>query len=490
MKRLLAFLLLLAPCALRAQVAVAPLTLPRAQFLSSTGVPLAQGCVTFNATGTSTPQAIYSDSSGLFQLPNPLTLDAAGEADVWMTNTGYDIDAYTGVVGQNCSSQLGSHLWQVKNKNPFSIINQGSNFIVASATSDPSGVPGELGYRSDIPCLRVFTSIWDCVVELTLTQTLSNKTLTTPNISAPVVTGGSFTTPTVNGVQILNSPGTYLSIPNDGTTGTGINRIVKLTGTNAITVATTDTGGAIGICIALCGTNGSANIEHSGSALCAVDAGTITAGDYIQISSTSAGACHDAGSSYPGTGQVIGRALTTASVTVQIDLFGPEIKGGAVGAASGCTNFTPVTVSNTNAGTPLQTCTIAANTLAQGSLLDIEFLGIESEAAGYTLTLATTVGGGTACSTTVTVGAGNNQPWNAYVKFFVLTSGAGGTANMSCGYTSSAAGGGVIGPVGVVGGPTIAVNTTIANAVQVTLTMSVANAGNTVVGQGLKAVIF
>jgi len=75
-------------------------------------------------------------------------------------------------------------------------------------------------------------------------------------------------------------------------------------------------------------------------------------------------------------------------------------------------------------------------------------------------------------------------------KFFVLTSGASGTANWSCEWFSSASGGGVVGPNGIVGNPTIAVNTTIGNTLLIAVQMTVLNASNTVVGQGLKVVIF
>jgi hypothetical protein len=193
-------ILALFSCVGRAQVAVAPLQLARQQFLSSTGVPLASGCMDFFATGTSTRQAIYADSGGVNQLSNPLTLDAAGEASVWMTNVGYDIVANTGVANTLCSVSEGTQLWKEINKNPWSIINSGSNFIVASGTVDPSSVAGELAYRSDIPCFRGFTTIWDCFVTLTGTQTLTNKTLTTPTIVSPAITG------TISGNPTIASP--------------------------------------------------------------------------------------------------------------------------------------------------------------------------------------------------------------------------------------------------------------------------------------------
>jgi hypothetical protein len=59
---------------------------------------------------------------------------------------------------------------------------------------------------------------------------------------------------------------------------------------------------------------------------------------------------------------------------------------------------------------------------------------------------------------------------------------------MSCEYFSSASGGGVSGPNGVVGAPTIYVNTTISNTLQVNVQMSVANAGDSVTEQNLKAI--
>lgn len=338
------FTILILAHATRAQVQVAPLAIPRAQFLSATGVPLAAGCVTFNATGTSTPQAIYADSGGVNQLANPLTLDAAGEADVWMSNTGYDITAYTGVNGQLCSVQLGSQLWQAKNKNPFSIINQGSNFIVASGTSDPAGVQGELNYRTDLACLRIFTSLWDCLATLTGTQTLQNKTLNnaafTGTATGLVASSPQFTSPSIVGltaggiVVASGNPVNFENFTNDTVTGTTLNTLTKLkilgAGSTAVIAAITDIGGIEGVVVGGAGTSGLDVIQRSGQVLCVFD-GATTVLDYVQISSSVAGNCHDTGSaSYPTSGgQVIGRSLSTqvGAGTYLIELFGAEIRG-------------------------------------------------------------------------------------------------------------------------------------------------------------------
>jgi hypothetical protein len=110
----------------------------------------------------------------------------------------------------------------------------------------------------------------------------------------------------------LSSPAFWLSVPNAGTTGTTINDLVKLTGDPAMAVitATTDTQGAIGVVMGGAGTTGNALIATTGTARCAFDNAT-TAGDYVQISGSVAGGCHDVGASYPAGGQVIGQAMGT-----------------------------------------------------------------------------------------------------------------------------------------------------------------------------------
>jgi hypothetical protein len=101
-------------------------------------------------------------------------------------------------------------------------------------------------------------------------------------------------------------------LTNEGTTGTGTNLLVKLTGapSTAIKTATTDTGGIIGICQQNCLTTSTGAIAQAGVASCVFD-GATTAGDYVQNSSTTAGDCHDAGATFPVSGQVIGRVLST-----------------------------------------------------------------------------------------------------------------------------------------------------------------------------------
>jgi hypothetical protein len=145
-------------------------------------------------------------------------------------------------------------------------------------------------------------------------------------------------------------------VPNAGSTGTTLNKLAKLTGTGtAVLAAITDTNGIIGICANNCTTTGNASIARFGLQACVFD-GATTANDYVQISSTVAGDCHDTGATtYPSSGQVIGRILSTngGGGTFVILMAGPEIQasaGGGGGLPAGPT--TPDSVPQVLSSTP------------------------------------------------------------------------------------------------------------------------------------------
>lgn len=395
-------------CGAQAQTPVALSPVPAQQFLSSTGVPLASGCIYTSITGTSTPLATFTDGTGTAQNTNPVILDGGGFGNLWLSNSAYRFAIWSygsGAVGANCGNGVLQRT--VDNVSAYTVINQAQNIFLLGASSDPGGSAGELAYRTDIPCFRAFSTLWDCIVTLTATQTLTNKTLASPIITAPTVSNGSFTSPT------LSTP-----VLNGTATGTGL--------------------------------------QGTGSKL-------LTAGVISGL--LAAPLCTDAG----------GSATTTSCIPV-------------VGSAIGCTSIGPGSVVNNNAQQTLMTCVIPANALAAGALLSVDVIGIESTASGQTITITASIGGGTPCGSTFSAGVANNQPWNFSGKFAVLTAGAGGTANWSCEIWGP--GNGIAGNNGTVGAPTISVNTTIPNTLLITEQMSVANAGNILVGQLLKAVIY
>ena len=489
MKRLLLLLLLLASPAM-AQVSVSLSPVPHMQFLNNNGVPLANGCVFTYAAGTTTPAATYIDSFGVTQNANPIILDAGGFANIWLPNAAFKFKVVS-AGGVNCAS--GVTQWTVDNiSGVLGLLNLNNTFTGTNTFTQPITITPNSN--------QIVLGTAGNQTTLNAPAPAGNITINFPSVAstlAPTV-NAALTTPSIGGINNTNGPGTYMALANEGATGTGINLLAKATlGTVPSTVIlplTTDTGGILGICVAGCGTAGTATIQQSGQVNCTFDGAPTTGGDYVRISPTTAGQCEDAGATYPTIGQVIGRIIGNGGGgnPKQIDLFGPEIRSSS-GSVIGCTNFTPVIVSNSVAATALQSCVIPANTLIQGSVLSIDLTGVESESGGapYTISLATTFGGSVACTTTsAATGVGTNQPWNAVVKLSVLTSGAAGSGNMSCEYFSSTAGGGTTGPFGAIGLPTFVVNTTVANTILVTLTMSVANANNIVTEQMLKAVIF
>jgi hypothetical protein len=100
-------------------------------------------------------------------------------------------------------------------------------------------------------------------------------------------------------------PLTYL-YPNDTTTGTTLNKLAKRNGSNGagdkiLVAGTSDntySSAIAGIVTAGAGTSGNATIAYAGPASCVFD-GAITQGDYFQVSTTTAGDCHDSGRGYP-----------------------------------------------------------------------------------------------------------------------------------------------------------------------------------------------
>src|SRR5260370_14127719 len=81
------------------QTSVALTPTPAQQFFSSTGVPLASACIYTYISGTSTQLATYTDGTGVTQNTNPVTLDAGGFGNIWLTNSAYRFTIYSKGLG-------------------------------------------------------------------------------------------------------------------------------------------------------------------------------------------------------------------------------------------------------------------------------------------------------------------------------------------------------------------------------------------------------
>jgi len=482
------------------QTSVALMPIPRIQWFLPNGTPNAGGCLFFTQSGTSTPAPTFVDVNGVIMNSNPVILDSSGYATVYLEDIEYGVAEWS-AGGSNCAS--GSQIWSQQGVSAFQILGTTPGIIFTSVASSPAGAAGQLGpYNSFLGCLLLYDPSADCLLTQTNTLAVTNKTFNVSlnNFQCPTNTAGLYLRD--NGTQLVCAP---LNLSDEttvftlsSTTPALANGIAKLSGGTVTAALVTDTGGFAGICISGCTTlGGNALIQSQGIGSCVFD-GATTAGDYVINSTMIAGNCHDSGTAPPGSpasGQVIGRVLSTnaGAGTYTLELFGPEtVLANKQGASPGCTNFTPVTIANNNSAQNLMSCTLAANALIQGSMIEINLTGIESTALGATdfILISASVGGATPCVTEASAGVANNQPWNVIVQFSVLTAGATGTANMSCEWFSSPSGGNVVGPSGVIGAPTISVNTTIPNTIQITGQMSTANAGNTLTEQMLKAVIF
>jgi len=62
---------------------------PKLQFFTAAGVPLVGGKLFTYASGTTTPLATYTDSTGTTANANPVILDSRGEANVWLGPSRY-----------------------------------------------------------------------------------------------------------------------------------------------------------------------------------------------------------------------------------------------------------------------------------------------------------------------------------------------------------------------------------------------------------------
>lgn len=95
-----------------AQVSVAPLPWPKTRFFSTAGIPLSGGKVCTYGAGGSTPLATYPDSTGGTPNANPVVLDSAGEANIWLGPSAYKLvlRAADGIDG-TCTT--GSVQWTV-----------------------------------------------------------------------------------------------------------------------------------------------------------------------------------------------------------------------------------------------------------------------------------------------------------------------------------------------------------------------------------------
>jgi hypothetical protein len=424
----LAILISVLCCALVAFGQTTPVILapiPLFQSFLQSGTPNSFGCVFSYASGTTNPIPTWTDSTGATQNANPVILSGGGQGNIWIqSGVSYSL-RIKGSGGLNCASGvtvatingIGGGVSTLAVTVPFTpapqftVTSQNQLFqftLTGNATALPLNVVGVTP-----PGLITFQIIQDVVGGHTFTWPTnviggapigtSGGNITTqefvwngtnafalgpavdgpgPDISAGGIVGTSLT---VSGAVAASSSPTFFSIANAGTTGTSLFTLTKLNGSSsstAVIAATTDTSGVVGICVANCSTSGNATIQQTGTTNCTFD-GATTAGDFVSISSITAGNCHDAG--LAPSGQNIGRVLFTngSTGTDPILLFPP-----GSGTSLNCA-LQPNTVAvATNTPSIVQNCTFQAgalNVLGKSFRLTSGFT--MTPAASYTLSL-------------------------------------------------------------------------------------------------------
>lgn len=147
-----------------------PLATPYSYFTDANGVPLSGGKVYTYAAGTTTPQASYTDSTGTVSASNPVILDSAGRATIWLSG-------YYKIV--------------VKDSNDSTIYTT-DNITALGSTGDMN----KSVYDAN--------NIQEQLVGLTAVQTITNKTLTSPTINtASFPTISNFVVGATSGLEVV-----------------------------------------------------------------------------------------------------------------------------------------------------------------------------------------------------------------------------------------------------------------------------------------------
>jgi hypothetical protein len=299
-------------------------------------------------TGTTTLAVIYADPVGT-PLGNPFTATDAGQWTVWANPAvAYDITMKGGTP---------------PNVFPVPVTLNGIQVAGAGAGGSPSGNPNELQFNAG----GFFAGT------TSLTWTDSTKTLDSPSgtIGAGTFNGpmGNFQTinssGTINGNVIkgngidVKSGGFQVEIPwNTGQPSMANGLLGCTTGTGTVYACPVNSATWNGIQVAGGPGSGSAQstLVVSGQASCIFD-GTATVGDYVQLSQTTAGVCHDSGSTtlptngVPVVGQVAALGVAPLATVLLApsgasSTPGPAGPAGPAGPPGGSLSYPGVTSDN------------------------------------------------------------------------------------------------------------------------------------------------
>ena len=152
MKRALIVLCVVAAAAVGQTIpAAVPLPNPEVQFVDAAGVPLAGAFVCSYQAGTSTPTATYTDSTASTPNSNPVVLDSAGRASIWVGPALVKIVVRTGAT--TCAN--GVVAWTQDNISNWLT---GYTAIAGLSSRLTVSIPGTLAIGSDLGPSAFYTA--------------------------------------------------------------------------------------------------------------------------------------------------------------------------------------------------------------------------------------------------------------------------------------------------------------------------------------------
>ena len=300
---------------------------PSLQFFAADGAPLAGGLVYSYVAGTLTPLPTYQDSLGITVNNNPVTLDASGHPSngsnpvgLWLTNnTAYKLcvnDANN--VPQYCVDQIDNkviatfqdvvNLWTGPCNGSTYL--RGDGYCITPNGGGNISVPTTLS-ANRIPIASGPTTIVDGPI---VSNTVTNAWMGELGLNFLAIN----LSPWIGGLDLGSSDygGLIWEVADGGPAAHG-GLLYKINTSTAQAIKATTADTITPVYIAVGDYAGFAQLATNGVTLCTFDNGQII-GDYVVASTTTAGNCHDAGSSPPSGRFVIGVSVTaTGAVAVQ-----------------------------------------------------------------------------------------------------------------------------------------------------------------------------
>jgi hypothetical protein len=194
-------------------VPVTPIANPHVTFVNGSGAPCAGCKLSTYAAGTTTPLATYTDATGASQNTNPITLDAAGGAQIWLGSNSYKFIL---------KDALGTTIWTVDQVNAGNLFPCGPANAIQAANSAVNGLTcdSQITINTTTHTITAHAIITSSILVNGVTigalgsHTTWNFDTTTPATAAAslgLVAGTVINTGTINQLAFYAAAGTAIS---------------------------------------------------------------------------------------------------------------------------------------------------------------------------------------------------------------------------------------------------------------------------------------